>query len=172
VLAEQVRPHLPTGVVPVPGMQFGPLRGTATGEFGPVTVHRPWELLVRQDALEQLVAAGLRGLVPVRTELQGLGEALPLYELEPTMAARVHPDCVQTGPTCATCGYHEHRLMPDWWLDEGSLPEDLDVFRAPDAPHANLVSERFAEAIERLGPSDVTFRELAVAPKVRSSLLH
>ncbi|HEX8703325.1 MAG TPA: double-CXXCG motif protein, partial [Myxococcaceae bacterium] len=68
-LREQVRPLVPAGVPLRPGTKFGPLVGTAQGEFGPLLMHYPWDLLIRREALEQLQAAGVQGLKGWRTEL-------------------------------------------------------------------------------------------------------
>lgn len=172
-LAERIRPLLPPDVAPEPGMQLGPLRGTARGTFGPITARYGWEVLVRSDALARLRAAGIRGLMPVRAELQGLEQKAPaLYELELPVAGLLHRDVVFQGPRCRTCGWNEVRIAPEGWLDGDSLPPDLDVFRPANATTYTVASERFVDVVRSLEPSDVVFRELVVIPDSRSSSLH
>jgi uncharacterized double-CXXCG motif protein len=43
-LREQVRPLAPPDVHLWPGTDFGPMTGSAQGEFGPLTLHHPWTL--------------------------------------------------------------------------------------------------------------------------------
>ena len=155
-----------------PGMQFGPLRGTARGAFGPVSARYGWEVLVTQDALRHLQALGIRGLVPVRAELQGLDAGVVLYELELPMRGLLHRDAVLTGPRCRTCGWHEVRIAPEPWLDGDALPHDVDLFRPTNGTTYTFVTERFVEALAALGPGDVTFREARVVPESRSGSVH
>ncbi|GMU07442.1 MULTISPECIES: SitI6 family double-CXXCG motif immunity protein [Corallococcus] len=156
--------RLPRGLVPEPGMQLGPLRGSARGTFGPLTTQDGWDLLVRGDALTRLQQGGLKGLVPVRMELEGLGpEALPLYELELPIAGRLDPADVLEGPRCQTCGWREVRISPEHALEVDSLPDDLDVFLPANATTYLMVTERFVQAAQRLGPSDLMFREVPLA---------
>ncbi|WP_375756499.1 double-CXXCG motif protein [Corallococcus exercitus] len=163
-LASHVQPFLPSGLSPEPGMQFGPLRGTSCGSWGPVSARVGWEVLVTQEALRHLRAVGLRGLVPVRAELQGLNAGVVLYELELPVRGLLHRDAVMTGPQCPTCGWYEVRISPEPWLDGDALPHDVDLFRPTNGTTYTFVTERFVEAIQALGPSDVTLREVRVAP--------
>jgi hypothetical protein len=48
-------------------------------------------------------------------------------------------------------------------LEAASLPEDLDVFRVGDFGTVLAGTERFVEAVQRLGyEQDILFRELPV----------
>jgi uncharacterized double-CXXCG motif protein len=152
-------------------MQFGPLRGTAQGTFGPVTAKDDWEVLVREDALEQLQAAGIRGLIPVRAELEGLANTR-LFELELPVRGLLHRNSLLEGPRCRTCGCQEVSISPECWLDGDSLPHDVDLFRPANAVTVTVVSERFVESVQALGPSDIVFNEIAVVPEPRSNLIH
>ncbi|RKG60700.1 hypothetical protein D7X30_07165 [Corallococcus sp. AB011P] len=171
-LASHVQPFLPADLSPEPGMQFGPLRGTASGTFGPLSARYGWEVLVTQEALRHLQAVGIRGLVPVRAELQGLDSGVVLYELELPLRGLLHRDAVLTGPRCPTCGLYEARISPEPWLDGDDLPHDVDLFRPTNGTTFTFVNERFVEAIEALGPSDVMFRETAVVPECRTGSVH
>ncbi|RKG81986.1 hypothetical protein D7W79_03855 [Corallococcus exercitus] len=171
-IAAHVQPFLPSGLAPEPGMQFGPLRGTARGSFGPLSARYGWEVLVTQDALRHLQAVGIRGLVPVRAELQGLEAGVVLYELEVPLRGLLHREAVLTGPRCPTCGWCEVRISPEPSLDGDALPHDVDLFRPTNGTTYTFVNERFVEAIEPLGPFDVTFREADVRPESRSGSVH
>ena len=50
-------------------------------------------------------------------------------------------------------------LPPKRWLLRSSIPEGLDVFGVEGA-NLHVVSERFVEVLQRLGPADVTYQEL------------
>lgn len=161
--AAAVRPLLRADQPVTPGCSFGPLVGTARGHWGPLTALPPWQLLVREDALAELQAAGLRGIVPVRANLRMRTPGPALYELELRPLARVHPAWTQGGsPPCETCGHPGEVLFAsDWKLLGAELPT-ADAFRVAGAASA-IVSDRFVEVMSRLGPSDVAYRELPVA---------
>jgi uncharacterized double-CXXCG motif protein len=171
-LAALVQPLLPPGLLPEPGMQFGPLRGTARGTWGPLSSRFGWEVLVTQGALTHLQAEGIRGLVPVHTELHGLDNGLALLELEPPLRGRLHRDSLLEGPKCLTCGGSEVRIAPEPWLDGDALPHDVDLFRPANGSTFIFVTERFVEAIQAMEPSDVSFREASVSPASRSGAVH
>jgi uncharacterized double-CXXCG motif protein len=163
-LREQVRPLVPGGVPLQPGTKFGPLVGTAQGDFGPLLMYYPWDLLMKREALEQLHAAGLRGLKGYRTELRFRQKNPPeLLQLELLPRGRLHPDCLPPDrPTpCTRCGRRGWSLPEQPVLEAASLPEDLDVFRVGDFTTVLVGSERFAEAVRHLGyEQDILLREL------------
>jgi uncharacterized double-CXXCG motif protein len=163
-LREQVRPLAPPGVRLEPGARFGPRVGTAQGEFGPLVLQNPWELFMRREALEQLQAAGGRGLKGCRTELRFRRKNPPeLLELELLPRGRLHPDCLPPDrPTpCTKCGRRGWSLPEQPMLEAASLPEDLDLFRVGDFTTVIVGSERFVEAVRRLGfEQDILFRGL------------
>jgi uncharacterized double-CXXCG motif protein len=165
-LREQVRPLAPPGAPLETGARLGPLVGTAKGEFGPLLLQNPWELLMRRETLEQLQAAGVQGLKGCRTELRFRQKNAPeLVELELLPRGRLHPDCLppDRAPPCARCGRRGWTLPEQPILEAVSLPEDLDVFRVGDFTTVLVGSERFVEAVRRLGfEQDVLFRELLV----------
>ncbi|RKH35380.1 hypothetical protein D7Y13_17690 [Corallococcus praedator] len=165
-LAGLVRTYLPPGIPIKGGSSFGPMVGTARGRFGPVTCWPSWEVVLREDAVELLKAEGLNGVIAVRMELKSRRSTTPaLYELEARPLARLHPDCIGEWktPPCDVCGRPEmFDLPPKRWLLRSSIPEGLDVFGLEGA-NPRVVSERFVEVIQRLGPADVTYRELPAA---------
>ena len=163
-LREQVRPLVPAGVPLWPGTKFGPIDGTAKGEFGPLLLQTPWELLMRREALELLQAAGARGLKGCRTELRFRQKNAPeLLELELLPRGGLHPDCLPPDrpPPCARCGRRGWALPKAPVLEAASLPDDLDLFRLSDFSTMLVGSERFVDAVRRLGfEQDILFREL------------
>jgi uncharacterized double-CXXCG motif protein len=165
-LREQVRPLVPAGVPLWPGTEFGLLVGTAKGEFGPLLMQNPWELLMRREALEQLQASGVRGLKGCRTELRFRQKNPPeLLELELLPRGRFHPDCLpaERPAPCEKCGRTGWKRPEEPILEAASLPEELDLFRLGDYTTMIMGSERFVEAVRRLGDEqDVLFRELPV----------
>jgi len=165
-LREQVRPRVPAGVVLWPGTKLGPLNGTAKGEFGPLLLQNPWELLMRREALEQLQAAEVRGLKGCRTELRFRQKNVPeLLELELLPRGQLNPDCLPPDrpSPCARCGRRGWTLPKEPILDAASLLHDLDLFRLSDFSTVLVGTERFVEAVRRLGyEQDILFRELPV----------
>ncbi|RKH00848.1 hypothetical protein D7V97_29700 [Corallococcus sp. CA053C] len=161
--AALVRPFVPPELPIEPGCDFGPLVGTARGRFGPVTVWPSWQVLVREDARDLLQGAGLQGIIPVRAELRNRRtKELPLYELEARPLAKLHPACIyDREPTCPFCGRHGFTLPPKRWLLGESVPTGLDLFGVEETTRI-VVSERFVDTVNRLGPSDVVYREITV----------
>jgi len=142
-LREQVRPLVPPGVQLEPGTQFGPLHGAARGEFGPLCLHHPWSLLLKPEPLARLTAEGLQGLKGCRTELRFRKKNPPeLLEMELLL----------------------HGHLPDEpILDAATLPSHLDLFRLAGFTTMIIATQRFVEAVRRLGyEQDILFRELPV----------
>ncbi|RKH22834.1 hypothetical protein D7Y13_34740 [Corallococcus praedator] len=160
--AALVRPFATAGIVLEPGNSLGPLVGTARGHFGPVTALPSWQVLVREDARDLLLETGLQGIIPVRAELRTRRtKELPLYELEARPLAKLHPDCIDRVPTCPDCGDNSFSLPPKRWLLRESVPPGLDLFGVEETTRI-VVSERFIDTMNRLGPSDVFYREITV----------
>ncbi|RYZ38398.1 MAG: hypothetical protein EOO71_24090 [Myxococcaceae bacterium] len=165
-LVALIRPFVPSGLPVKAGGSFGPMVGTARGKFGPVTCWPSWQVVLREDAVELLNAEGLKGVIAVRMELKSRRSTMPaLYELEARPLARLHPGCIGEWktPGCDICGRPESfPLPPKRWLLRSSIPEGLDVFGVAGA-NLHVISERFVEVIQRLGPADVTYLELPAA---------
>ena len=162
-LRERVRPLAPAGAPLETGATFGPLVGTGRGHFPQLLFPTAWQLLIRREALEQLQADGLRGLMGCPTELR-LREKNPpeLLELQIEPRGLLHPDCLPRGQPapCATCGRRAFSLPPNPLLDASSLPDDRDVFRLANFLTVIIATERFAEAVRRLAFEEVALREL------------
>ncbi len=167
-LREQVRPLVPPTVHLWPGTGFGPMLGPAQGKFGLLVLAHPWTLLMQREPLERLQAEGLRGLKGCRTELRFRQKSPPeLLELELLPHGRVHATCLPADrPTpCTRCERKGWKRPPaaELVLDAATLPQELDVFRLEDFLTTLICTERFAEAVRRLGyEQDIAFRELPV----------
>lgn len=164
-LRELVRPLVPPGAALPPGAQFGPLVGSASGKFGSFTSLGDLLWVLRLDALEQLQAEGVRGILGCRTELRFRQNDPPeLFELQIEPHGRLHRDCIppDVPPPCETCGWVYFRLPDDPILDVASLPPELDLFRVGDYSTVIVGTERFMEAVNRLQLDGITFQELNV----------
>ena len=163
-LREQVRPLVPPGAPLKPGTKFGPFVGAARGEFGPLCIYNPWTLLIRPEPLEQLAAAGLKGLRGFKTEFRFRKKNPPvLLELELPPLASLHPDCLPADlpPICPRCERFGIRRPDEPLLDAASLPSELDLFRMKDMTTMLIATERFVDTVRSLGyEQDILFREL------------
>ncbi|WP_205525414.1 double-CXXCG motif protein [Pyxidicoccus trucidator] len=162
-LAELVQPFAPPWALLKPGAQFGPLTGSGSGRFGMLFMQSSWSLYLRREALEQLRAAGVRGLHGCLIQVGFRGKNAPeLLELQLELHGRIHPSCLPEGrkPPCPTCGNDRLKVPSPIVLDAASLPADVDVFRMAEAWTVILVTERFVDAVAGLGLDGVKFQEL------------
>ncbi len=163
-LCELVRPLAPPGARLDSGTTFGPLTGTATGYFGQLFMQNPWSLYVRREALERLLAEGVRGFHACPMNIRFRSKHPPeLLELQLEFRGRFHSDCLPKEPTipCSTCGRDRGYSLPEPpILAATSLPDELDVFRLADWSTLIIASERMVDAVTRLELDGVVFREL------------
>jgi uncharacterized double-CXXCG motif protein len=162
-LRELIRPLAPKGAPLPPGTRFGPLVGKAWGSFGSFFFQNPWTLVVRREAMEALQQAGIRGLPGRKPELKFRQKSdLPdLMELQLMPYGLLHADCLLQPPApCSRCGRDGAELPEQLVLDSASLPTHPDVFRLSDFESVLVGSERFKEAVQRLGLDGITFHEL------------
>lgn len=120
---------------------------------------------MRREALERMQAEGVRGLAGHPTELRFRQKAPPaLLEVEILPQGHLHPDCLspERVPPCARCGWFGDRLPEDFILEAASLPAHTDLFRLTDFETILICTERFREAVQRLGLDGVAFREVPV----------
>ena len=163
-LREQLRPYVPGEKPLLPGMWLGRLTGTAMGSFGSFFLHSLWTKLVRGDALALLRAEGVRGLSGFPTELRFQQDRPPdLMELEILPHGRLHPECTPDRPSaCPRCGLTHFRFPDEPILDGASLPTHTDLFRLSDFETILIGTERFVDAVRRLGLDDIDIREVPV----------
>ena len=160
-LRERVRPLVPPEYPLLPGVNFGPLMGTATGSFSPIFFHSLWTKLMSREALERLQTEGVRGLRGFRTELRFRQRNHPeLLELEILPYGQLHPDCTPRRPPCPLCGRDSFGFPEDPLLDAASLPTHTDLFRLGDFETILIATERFVEAVRRLNLDEVDIREV------------
>ncbi|AFE03210.1 hypothetical protein COCOR_00011 [Corallococcus coralloides DSM 2259] len=164
-LRELVRPLVPPDASLPPGTSFGPLTGTASGQFGPFTWQGTSLMLIRRDALDGLQAAGIRGLLGCKTELRFRQKTPPdILELQIEPRGLLHRDCLppDLAPPCPTCGHQYFRRPDDPILDGASLPTDRDLFRLDNFSTMIIGTGRFKDAVEQCGWTGISFRELPV----------
>ncbi|XXF78072.1 double-CXXCG motif protein [Myxococcaceae bacterium GXIMD 01537] len=163
-LCALVRPLLPEGVPLWPGTAFGPLVGTARGDFGQLFMRYEWIPLIRSESLQQLQAEGVRGLVGCRTELRFRQKSAPaLLELQVEPRGLLHRDCLpERPPPCSKCGRDSFTRPDHPILDGASLPLDRDLFRLANFMTMLVAAERFVDTVRRLGFEEVSFVELPV----------
>lgn len=163
-LRELVQPLVPAGAQLIPGTSFGPLQGTASGQFEPILLQNPGELLMRREALERLRAEGLCDLQGYRTELRFRQKRPPeLLEIELVPHGRLHLDCFPERPApCSKCGRVGLPRPEEPVLERTSLPADTNLFRLRDFETMLVCTECFHEAVLRLKLDGLVFRELPV----------
>jgi uncharacterized double-CXXCG motif protein len=164
-LRDLVRPLAPEGALLKPGASFGPLIGTGSGSFGDFHLPVPWALMAKPAALEKLRAEGVRGLKGVPMKLSSRSKKPPaLLDMELQTHGHLHPVCFPESwkDSCRRCERNGNRLPDELVLAEATLPEAVDVFRLRDFTTVLVASERFVNAVERLGLDEIVFIELPV----------
>jgi uncharacterized double-CXXCG motif protein len=163
-LRELIRPLVPAGAPIPPGTRFGPLVGKASGRFGALFLQDPWTLVARREAMEALREAGVQGLEGCKPELKFRQQktAPPdLVELQLVPHGLLHPDCLPPRPPpCPRCGRDGFELPEQLILDAASLPTHTDVFRLANFATVLIGTERFKDAVQRLGLDGILFLEL------------
>lgn len=162
-LRERVRPLVPAGMPLRPGASFGPLVGSAWGNFGQLVIQNDWTLLIEREAFTRLQAEGLLGLSGCRAELRFRQKRAPeLLELQIEPRGRLHLDCLPLDrrPPCEKCGRAGLSLPRERVLDASTLPEDRDLFRLTDFGTVIIATERFADTVRWLGFEEVRFQEV------------
>lgn len=164
-LRELVRSLTPRNAVLEPGTEFGPLSGTGSGTFGQLFMQADWTLCMREEALARLRGAGVSGLQGAPVDVRFRVKDPPRFvNLQLDVQGRFHPDCLTwtRNPPCPRCGGSEvDGPMPDpAVLASETLPAGVDLFRLADAPGIIVATERFVEAVTRLGLDGVVVREV------------
>jgi uncharacterized double-CXXCG motif protein len=145
-----------------PGTTFGPLHGTAKGEFGDFAWRDPWTLLLQHGTFKHLANSGLRlpkcvpaALTITDSNVQQLCE----LELEPLtqMDLAAFPFGLHQ---CQVCGRIKDEIPEPIVILRSSIPEHVDIFRDRLMTTIILAKQAFVEAVVRLELTGVVFREV------------
>ncbi len=117
---------------------------------------------MRREAMEALQQAGVQGLKGCKPELRFRQKNPPdLVELQLEPHGLLHSDCLPPRPPpCPRCGRDGFQLPEHLILDKASLPTHTDVFRMANFSTVLVGSERFKEAVQRIGLDGLLFVDL------------
>ena len=150
-----------------PGADFGALHGTAHGKHGDFTWHY-WTLLISPVALEKLRQNGIATLSTASPTIVFRGKS-PFAHLELQIEPRVSiaPGSFLPGEfrKCTSCGRisatgsrfdisGEHKLL------NGSISTRHDLLRMREFPTHIYATDRFRQASQSLGLSNIAFAEV------------
>ena len=170
-LRKNLAGFVPRGTMLVPGAQFGPIVGKASGELRDVIWPYPWLFLVQVDILQRLRDEGLRLPTAVPSELEYRGAILSNYcELEAHPAAYLKPGMgIREIAPCSGCGrydYSLHKAQP-LVLDSDTIPKNIDVFRLCDLPTYVICTEKFADSCVRFILNGTTVSPIPTSSDLR-----
>lgn len=157
-LRDVVGQLLPPEAVIVPGTEFGPLVGRASGAFEDFAWLNPWTLLASERCAMALTDTEVHLPVSALAQIDAKkAVALHEYEIEP-LGVLAGVDA----PICTSCGRAAILLPPDPILLGSSMPPNRDLFRLKDAPTLIVATNRFVDAVHRLGLRGLNMRPLNV----------
>ncbi|MCY1032686.1 double-CXXCG motif protein [Corallococcus sp. BB11-1] len=161
-----LRPQAPPGALLLPEAEFGPTVGKAFGWWGDLHLPEPWTLVMKRGAVERLREAMGIQLRACRMDLRFQEIDTPdLLEIEIHPHGRLDDSCFLDGRErpCERCG-RQGDILPDIPILDGStLPVGQDLFRLADFTTIIIATERFVEAVNRLGLEGVVFKEVPVS---------
>nr|WP_227027024.1 double-CXXCG motif protein [Corallococcus soli] len=164
-LRDLLRPHTPPGALLLPDSEFGLLRAKASGRWGALHLPYAWLLVIQREALKRLREEAGIELSTSKMDLLFRGSSPPeLLEVEVHPCGRLHDSCFLDGRErpCERCG-RQGDILPDIPILDGStLPVGQDLFRLVDFTTLIIATERFVEAVNRLGLEGVVFKEVPV----------
>ncbi|GMT99955.1 hypothetical protein KH5H1_40750 [Corallococcus caeni] len=163
-LRDLLRAQVPFEAPLRPGSEFGPLSGKASGKWSALDLSSPWTLVMRSEAVDQLRGAGI-ALRASKMDLRFRGKTeVDLREIEIHCRGRLHDSCFPGGRErpCERCGRQGGSYPDAPILDGRTLTGDLDLFRLTDYTTIIIATERFVDAVNRLGFEGVVFKELPV----------
>ncbi|WP_404363879.1 double-CXXCG motif protein [Corallococcus coralloides] len=163
-LRELVRLQVPFEAPLLPGAEFGPLIGKASGKWSALDLPDPWTLVMRRETVDQLREAGI-ALRVSKMDLRFRSKTeVDLRLVEIHCRGRLHDSCFPGGRDrpCERCGRQGNPLPETPILNGRTLPTDLDLFRLTDFTTVIIATERFVDAVNRLGFEGVVFKEIPV----------
>ena len=161
-LRDRLLSVIPAGTLILPGTEFGPLVGKATGTFGDFAWLNPWTLLIKIEAYRKLQDAGVR-LPKGANHRVNFGKRAP----NPLVELQIEPfACLessnQTLP-CVACGYVFMGLPSPIVIARSTVPDFVDLFRVKDFTTLILATENFFNITNDLGLTGIKFRPIAVS---------
>jgi uncharacterized double-CXXCG motif protein len=162
-LRKPIADLMPTDSVLKPGTAFGSLVGSVEGKFGDFLWVNPWTALVRQEAYNLLVEAGVSMPEGVPASLS-FRNSLPavLLELEIEPLARISRRSLPDLQLCRACGRNPFRVPDHIEVELSSIPKHVDLFRLREFTTIILGTDNFVEAIRSMRLSGISFEEVAV----------
>lgn len=160
MLQDAAKQYVPIGLPLLPGTAFGPLKGKIKGRFGDFVWRQSWDLLIRVEVYQKLAAAELHLPEPVVPILQEKVQG-QLFHLQIQAHGYLsHRSYVDPDTTiCPRCKRDTRKIKKIIMMKE-SLPTHLDVFRIGDFPTKILVTERFKDAVDQLGLTNILFEKV------------
>jgi uncharacterized double-CXXCG motif protein len=168
-LRDTIKPYVPAGLPLPPGTDFGTVKGKVKGKFGDFIWRHLWDPLMRVEAYQKLVSAGLHLPVTAIPFLQEKvqGQVFQL-QIEPhgclSPRSYIDPDT----PICPRCKRDGRKFAKIVMIKE-SIPNHLSMFRIGDFPTMVLVSQDFKEAVEQFGFTNIIFEKVEIDNKTFDS---
>ncbi|QAT83818.1 hypothetical protein EJ065_2236 [Corallococcus coralloides] len=163
-LRDLVRLQVPFEAPLLPGAEFGPLIGKASGKWSALDLYDPWTLVMRSEIVDVLRDAGI-ALRASKMDLRFRSKVeVELREVEIHCRGRLYDSCFPGGRErpCERCGRQGGSYPDAPILDGSTLTGDLDLFRLTDYTTIIIATERFVDAVNRFGFEGVVFKELPV----------
>lgn len=161
-LRQPILPLMPDGSIPPPGTQFGPLLGKAEGTFGDFAWVNPWTILIRKEAYDSLMSAGVsmpKGIRPILLFTKANPVDLLELEIEPHAVMAQSSLSGYEFEYCSGCGRVRDSLPERIKIEGNSIPRQADLFRIRNFSTAIIATEKFLNTVKEFGLSDITFRE-------------
>lgn len=159
-LRDSIKQYAQIGLPLPPGTTFGPLKGKIKGRFGDFVWRHLWDPLIRIEAYQKLVSVGLH--MPATSSpivQEKFMNQLFHLQIEPhgylSPRSYVNPDI----PSCPRCKRDGRKLEKVVMVKE-SIPNHLDIFRIGNFPTYILVTERFKDAVDQLGLTNILFEKV------------
>ncbi len=164
-LKNQIVPLLPKSSLLLPGAQFGHLTGNVygTGCYDFEWVNS-WTLLANSNIIGEIKEFGVKLPLAADTELfhkSGQFGMLLEFQLEAIALLDVSEQLNITKP-CDICDYHAMVRPRHLTVQNGSIPDYVDLFKASNLTTLILAKERFRNAILRLGYKGIDFQEVQI----------